>query len=162
MDKKKILIVEDQGIIALSIKNKLENHGYDVIGIIDKGDNVVLELQKHIPDLILMDINLKDKTSGIEAAIEARKKFDIPSIFLTAYADDVTLEAAVIAEPVGYLTKPFEAEVLLKRIPNIKFIYLKEEDIVRNALVKAILRAYDKKHAKSNRRSEQQSESPGM
>ncbi len=105
---KKILVVEDQRIVARDIQCKLEGLGYNVPVIVSRGEEV-LEVAKEIrPDLVLMDIRLEGKMDGIEAAVQLRRALDIPTVYITAYADDDTLKRATISEPFGYLLKPFE------------------------------------------------------
>ena len=106
--KKKILIVEDEEIVALDIKDMLYDLGYDVIGITSSRDEALENVEKDKPDLVLMDIMLGDKDNGIEAAEEIRSRFKIPVIYLTAYADDATLERAKTTAPYGYIVKPFQ------------------------------------------------------
>jgi light-regulated signal transduction histidine kinase (bacteriophytochrome) len=102
-----ILIVEDEAIVAESIASKLRRFGYDVEGPVGTGEEAIILAGEMRPDVILMDIHLAGKVDGIEAASEIAEKFHIPVIFLTAYADDQTLERAKEAKPFGYLIKPF-------------------------------------------------------
>lgn len=108
MDKLRILIVEDESIIARDIQTSLLTLGYSVIAMVSNGDDAIKIAEEEKPDLILMDIILKGKMDGIETAIEIRKRFNIPIIYCTAYADDKMLERAKITESFGYLIKPFE------------------------------------------------------
>ena len=103
----KILVVEDEAITARDIQTSLEKMGYTVTGISATGADAVKKAGLTRPDLVLMDIVLKGKKTGTEAAETIKKKFDIPVVYLTAYADDQTLTAAKKAEPFGYITKPF-------------------------------------------------------
>lgn len=112
MSKTNILIVEDEQIVALDIKNSLENAGYTVMGCTNSGETAIQKVLELIPDLVLMDIGLKGQMDGVEAATYIRDKFNIPVIFLTAFADQSTLERARLAEPYGYLLKPFEEREL--------------------------------------------------
>jgi diguanylate cyclase (GGDEF)-like protein/PAS domain S-box-containing protein len=112
MSKASILIVEDESIIALDIRNNLESNGYQVSGHADRGENAIKMAGNLRPDLILMDINLKGEMDGIEAAIQIRAMFDIPVIFLTAFTDPSIIELARNAEPYGYILKPFEEREL--------------------------------------------------
>ncbi len=106
--KTKILIVENERIVAEDIKRTLQNLGYTVCPIVTSGDEAVKKAEQESPDLILMDIVLQDEMSGIEAAEQIRTRFNIPIIYLTAYADAKTLERAKITEPFGYIIKPFD------------------------------------------------------
>jgi PAS domain S-box-containing protein/putative nucleotidyltransferase with HDIG domain len=108
MKKKRILIVEDERIVVDDIKISLGRLGYDVCGIAASGLEAIKKAKEMRPDIILMDIVLKGKMDGIEAAQKIRTRFDIPVIYLTAYADDKTLARAKVTEPFGYILKPFE------------------------------------------------------
>jgi PAS domain S-box-containing protein len=103
----KILIVEDEILIAMDLQGRLENLGYEVPGIADTADLAFELAACHEPDLILMDIRLQGGTDGIEAAMAVRRRLDIPVIFLTSHADSETLERAKLSEPFGYIVKPF-------------------------------------------------------
>ena len=106
----KILIVEDERMIAEDIKQTLIQLKYKVIGITSKGEDTLKKLEKLSPDLILMDIMLKGKLTGIETSITINKKYDIPIIFVTAYADDKTISQAASASPYGFILKPFNSK----------------------------------------------------
>lgn len=109
MDEIKILIVEDENIIALNIKKKLKGFGYAVPAIVSTGEEAVKMAEIISPDLILMDIMLKGDMDGVKAAEEIKKRFSIPVIYLTAYSDDKVLDRAKVTEPYGYIVKPFKA-----------------------------------------------------
>ncbi len=108
MIKAKILIVEDEGLVAAEIKTRLESSGYTVPAIAYTGQQAVDMTAKMRPDLVLMDIGLKGDIDGIEAAVQIRTLFDIPVVYLTAYSDDETLMRAKMSEPFGFIIKPFE------------------------------------------------------
>lgn len=112
MSSTTILIVEDEAIVAKDLRNRLQKFGYIVSGIASSGQEAINKSLEICPDLVLMDIRLKGQTDGIEAAHEIRKHLDIPIIYLTAYADEKTLERAKITEPFGYLLKPFKEREL--------------------------------------------------
>ncbi len=108
MTKAKIMIVEDEILVAKDISNRLERMGYEVAGSAGRG-NTAIELALQLrPDLILMDINLRDDIDGIEAAAIIHNSFDVPIIFCTAYSNDQTLQRAKITDPYGYILKPFD------------------------------------------------------
>jgi CheY-like chemotaxis protein len=108
----KILVVEDENIVAMDIKCMLMKLGYDVLDVVSNGEHAVKQAELMSPDLILMDIIIKGSIDGIEAACRIRTKFKIPIIFLTAHSDQRTRQRAKVAEPNGYLLKPFhEAEL---------------------------------------------------
>jgi len=112
MDNAKILIVEDESIVALDIKLTLESLQYLVTGIAKNFTQALEKIEILLPELILMDINLKKSQDGIDTVLEIQKKYDIPIIYLTAYTDEKTIRRAVQTNPVGYLVKPFNPEEL--------------------------------------------------
>ncbi|MDQ1266045.1 MAG: two-component system, cell cycle sensor histidine kinase and response regulator CckA [Bacteroidota bacterium] len=107
-----IMIVEDEGIVAEDLRLTLENLGYLVPCSVPSGEEALVEAEKHKPDLVLMDIMLKGKMNGLETAEIIKNKFDIPVIYLTAYADEQTLLRAKLTEPFGYILKPFNVKEL--------------------------------------------------
>ena len=104
----KILVVEDEGIVAEEIRSRLKNKGYTVSGIVHTGEAAIQKVKEVHPDLVLMDIRLKGEMDGIEAARKIQERFDVPVVYLTAHADDNTLQRAKITHPFGYVIKPFE------------------------------------------------------
>jgi diguanylate cyclase (GGDEF)-like protein/PAS domain S-box-containing protein len=110
--KARILVVEDESIVALDIKQRLESLGYTVLDIAAQGEHAVQKADSLRPDLILMDIKLKGKMDGIQAAEIIRSKLNLPIIFLTAFADEPTLQRARLTESFGYILKPFEEREL--------------------------------------------------
>jgi DNA-binding LytR/AlgR family response regulator len=105
--KYKILIVEDEILVATDIEESLESLGYTVQNSVDTGLKAIEEVEKSLPDLVLMDINLKGEMTGIEAARKIIEKHDVPIIYLTANADIATVNKAKVALPYGYIIKPF-------------------------------------------------------
>ncbi len=103
----KILIVEDEILVATDIEESLESLGYIVQGTADTGLKAIEAVEKELPDLVLMDINLKGEMTGIEAAKIITQKHDVPIIYLTANADIDTVNKAKVALPYGYIIKPF-------------------------------------------------------
>jgi two-component system, cell cycle sensor histidine kinase and response regulator CckA len=145
MTKARILIVEDENIIALDIKRSLVNLGYDVVGTAASGEDAIIKAEQSHPDLVLMDIMLKGEMDGIEAAEKIRKRFDIPLVFLTAYANDTVLERAKIIQPFGYILKPFREnelhtniEIALYRHEMEKQLREREGEIWRASKLEAI------------------------
>ncbi len=108
----RILIVEDEGIVALEIERELTYLGYTVVGNASNGEKAIELAREKNPNLILMDIRLQKSMDGIETATIIRKEQDIPIVFLTAYADDETVERAKPVQPFGYILKPFETREL--------------------------------------------------
>ncbi len=113
---KTILIVEDEKIIALDLKRRLEKFGYLIPALVSTAQAAVEKAGELRPDIILMDIMLAGESDGIDAAMVIKSKYQIPVIFLTAYADEKTLERAKIAEPFGYILKPFKERELYTTI----------------------------------------------
>ncbi|MGB9978248.1 diguanylate cyclase domain-containing protein [Methanobacterium sp.] len=109
---KKILVVEDEAIVAQDIKSKLEDLNYIVPKIVYNGKDAIKSVSKLDIDLILMDIMLQGDMDGIEAAEEIKKYFDIPIIYISAHSDKNTLKRAKLTEPFGYLIKPFDENEL--------------------------------------------------
>jgi len=108
MEKLKILIVEDDAIIATAIESQLQSLGYDVTSIVDTGEKAIEKVEVDKPDLILMDIHIKGNMDGIDTAEVIRNKFGIPVIFSTAFLDTERIERAKITIPFGYVLKPVQ------------------------------------------------------
>jgi len=108
MTKANIMIVEDEAIVGEELKISLEDMGYTVTSINKSGEQAIEKAEQDCPDLILMDIRLKGRMDGIEAAERIRSRLEIPVVFLTAYADDDKLERAKLTIPFGYILKPFQ------------------------------------------------------
>ena len=105
--KPRILIVEDESVVAMDLEQRLVERGYEVIGVVSTGDEAVRRVQEQQPDLVLMDIMLAGVMDGVQTAHEIRRGSQVPIIYLTAYADDLTLERAKLTEASGYVVKPF-------------------------------------------------------
>jgi PAS domain S-box-containing protein len=103
----RILIVEDEVVVALNLEARLPQLGYEVVGKTGDGVEAVRIAEALRPDLVLMDVRLQGDTDGIDAAREIKDRLHIPVVYLTAYADNGTLERAKITEPFGYVVKPF-------------------------------------------------------
>lgn len=116
MESERVLIVEDEKIIALDLQRRLERFGYTVCDSAAEGEEAVRKAREHRPDIILMDIMLAGAIDGIDAAKAIKRELQIPVIFLTAYADERTLERAKEAEPFGYILKPFKERELYTTI----------------------------------------------
>jgi len=112
----KILIVEDEMIISMEIKQKLREMGYLVTGQAITGESAIQKVVETHPDLVLMDIRLKGEMDGITAAKRIMELYDLPIIFLTAHSDKATLERAIAVSPSGYLLKPFKDRELMTNI----------------------------------------------
>lgn len=140
----KILIVEDQSIVAMDIQNRLKSLNYIVTGTASSGAGAVKKAEETSPDLVLMDIMLKGDMDGVQAAEEIRYRFGIPVVYLTAYADSNTLQRARVTEPFGYLLKPFQERELHSTIEMALYRHKMEEEVKRReAWFYTTLRAID-------------------
>ncbi|MGC1393061.1 MAG: ATP-binding protein [Coleofasciculaceae cyanobacterium] len=129
----KLLIVEDEEIVAFDIESILHNLGYEICDIVSSAEEAIASASRCLPDLILMDIMLKGSMDGIQAAAEIHKCFDIPIVYLSAYGDTNTIERAKLTEPFGYLLKPF-TEKELHTVIEIALTRHHAEQKVRQAL----------------------------
>ena len=111
-NKAKILIVEDENIVAMDIRKILLNSGYEITSIVTSGEEAITTVREQKPDLILMDIVLKGKMTGIDAARIITQYFDIAIIYMTALSNDDSLLEARSRESYGFLCKPFSANEL--------------------------------------------------
>jgi len=107
-----ILIVEDENIVALDMRMRLEAMGYRVVDVVETASLAIERAASLVPDLVLMDIKLKGEQDGIEAAGHLRERAEVPVIFVTAFTDERTLERAKQASPYGYIVKPFHEREL--------------------------------------------------
>ena len=127
MVRAKILIVEDESIVAFNIQNRLKGLGYAVVAVSPSGEAAIQLAAQHHPDLVLMDIRLKGSIDGIEAAAQIRSRFQIPVVYLTAYTDEETLNRAKLTQPYGYILKPFESRDLCTTIEVALYNYQMEQ-----------------------------------
>ena len=105
---KRILIVEDEGIVAADLEDRLKRMGYTVAGKAASGSRAIEEAARLRPDLALMDIILKGPLDGVETAEQITNRYEIPVVYLTAHADDPTTKRAELTGPFGYVLKPFD------------------------------------------------------
>ena len=112
MKKAQVLVVEDERIVAKDIQSSLQKLGYVVPDMVSSGEEAIAKVEKGDPDLVLMDIMLKGNMDGVEAAEQIRSRFNVPVVYLTAHADDYTLQRAKMTESFGYILKPFEEKEL--------------------------------------------------
>ncbi|WP_448268396.1 EAL domain-containing protein [Nostoc sp. DSM 114159] len=112
MNPVNILVVEDEIIVAMDIQSRLRKFGYSVMALADSGEEAIRKAADDSLDLVLMDIHLKGKMDGVEAAQIIHNLFNIPIIYLTANADESTLNRAKVTEPFGYILKPFKEKEL--------------------------------------------------
>lgn len=131
MSKINVLVVEDESIVSKDIQHSLKKLGYNVVGASATGERAIELAMSENPDIVLMDIMLKGDMNGIQAAEQIKKKLFIPIIFLTAYADESTLEKAKITEPYGYILKPYKEIDLHTTIEMAIYKHEKEQEIVK-------------------------------
>lgn len=116
MNSNRILVVEDEVMVAMTLEDTLEALGYEVVGTTDNGKDAVRLAGEKTPDLILMDIRIRGDIDGIEAAEKISEDYDIPVVFLTAHSDEQTLMRALKTQPYGFLIKPFRERELYSNI----------------------------------------------
>lgn len=127
MTPARILVVEDDRIVARDIQQQLTRIGHTVVGVTARGKDAVALASQTQPNLVLMDIRLEGPWDGIDAAQKIREQHQIPVIYLTAYADEQTLARASITEPFGYLLKPFEDSQLRTAIEMALYKHAAEQ-----------------------------------
>ncbi len=110
--KPRVLVVEDERVVALDLEHQLQALDFEVVGIADHAAEVMELVHARQPDLVLMDIRIQGALDGIDLAHELRARYELPVVFLTGNADEVTLQRALAAEPYGYVLKPFELRTL--------------------------------------------------
>lgn len=115
----KILIVEDDRIIAYSLKLMITQFGHEVLGILEAGEAVLESVRKAMPDLIIMDIKLAGEMDGIEAAQAVLKHFSVPIIYLTGNSDSATLKRSESTKSSAYLMKPITKGMLRSAIEEV-------------------------------------------
>ncbi len=112
MAKVAVLVVEDEAIVSIDLRYKLESLGYRVSAEVRSGEEAVAAASRLRPDVVLMDIGLSGDMDGIDAAAQIRVQSEVPVVFITAHADEATLERAKLTEPHGYLLKPVDSRAL--------------------------------------------------
>ena len=138
--KNKILIVEDESLVALDIQECLQSFNYEVAAITSCGKEALILVENKQPHLVIMDISLGGEMSGAETALAIRLRFGLPVIFLTAFTDQLTLDRARLAQPYGYLVKPFQDRELIANIEMALYkhqqetLFLKNRDWLANTL----------------------------
>lgn len=125
--KTRILIVEDEGVIALELRDRLSGMGYEIVGPVPSGQEAIDHARELLPDVVLMDIVLAGQMDGIEASEIIKNSLDIPVIFLTAHADERTLQRAKATQPFGYILKPFNERELQVSIEMALYKHQKEK-----------------------------------
>ena len=142
MEKLKILIVEDEGVVALQLKINLQKWDYAVSGIFASGEEALENLKTSSPDLVLMDMNLQGDLDGIETAEVIRKQYNLPVIYLTANSEEKTIRRAKETQPYGYILKPFNAQEI--RIAVEIAIYKYRVDLEKEKLTRELKEAIEK------------------
>lgn len=113
MSEIRVLIVEDEPLIAIDIEATLNNIDFSVSGMVHTYDDAIAELKNNTPDIVLLDVNLEDEKDGIDIGTHIHEKYQLPFVYLTSYADKATLDRAKKTRPAGYIVKPFEEKDLL-------------------------------------------------
>ncbi len=116
MPNETVLVVEDEVLVGMELKEDLERLGYRVADVVPSGERVVEAVAASQPDIVLMDVRLEGGVDGIEAAYQARAEFEVPIIYLTAYSDRETLRRAAITEPSAFLLKPYNERELAANV----------------------------------------------
>ena len=112
----RILIVEDEALFSMLLKDSLTVSGFSVSGPVFTGEKAVEIVKTDAPDIILIDIQLAEKMNGIEAVSRIREFSDVPVIFMTGYPDDEIINQALLLKPLDYVTKPLVIETLIQTI----------------------------------------------
>ncbi len=129
MSHNRILIVEDEALVAADIKDRLTRKGYRVVGVAETGEQAVASARELKPDLVLSDIRLAGEMDGIEAADCIRRELNTPVVFLTAHGDRPTTQRAEAADPFGYVLKPFHDEELQTAIEIAQYRHEMEQRV---------------------------------
>ncbi len=129
MKNKQILIVENEHITAMNVKKSLDRFGYGVSGIASSGKESIKKAEETRPDIVLMDIGLEGEMDGIEAASVIRTRLDIPVVYLTAYADESTIDRAKTTEPFGFILKPINDNDLYSTIERVYYKHTMEKKL---------------------------------
>jgi len=127
-----ILIVEDDSLVALDIREIIEENGFNAIGVCSNGADAITCLKKNKVDFALLDINLKDSISGIDIAKIINKNYNIPFAFITANTDDNTIEEVKQTEPVGFVVKPFDERQIIAAIRIGDYLFERKFSAVNN------------------------------
>lgn len=114
--KPRILIAEDDAVVATNLTMSLEDRGYSIIGTCESGESLIQKIGQESPDIVIMDINLAGLMDGVEVTALLKKKTNIPVLYLTSDRDRGTLERAKLTNPDGYLIKPFDEDELTSAI----------------------------------------------
>ena len=132
---KRVMIVEDESLVALEISEAVEQYGFEIVGICADGACAVSMAEEERPDLVLMDIRIKGEIDGIETAQKILQKYRISVIFLTAFSDEKHIESAVALNPLGYLVKPIRTAELyaLLKMADLQQSKVLQGDLILDA-----------------------------
>jgi signal transduction histidine kinase/DNA-binding NarL/FixJ family response regulator len=144
--EKKILIVEDENVVSLDLRDSLLRLGYQVTEAVNSGQSAIASVQKHRPALVLMDIQLRGEMDGIQAADQIRQRFDLPVVYVTAHSDEATLKRARVTEPYGYLLKPFDERELNVVVEMALFRHQAQKEHEKLLQEQAARAAIEKEH----------------
>ncbi|MBI4445759.1 MAG: response regulator [Acidobacteria bacterium] len=125
----RILIVEDEALIAKELQDRLTRLGFETVAVADSADKAIQAVEQNRPNLVLMDIRLKGPRDGIETAGYIRQHLHIPVVYLTAHSDEATLKRAKDTAPFGYVLKPFQERELLVAIEMATHMHMLEQRI---------------------------------
>lgn len=129
MSKTRILVVEDESIVAKDIQRTLEKLGYEVPATASSAASAYERLSESLPDLVFLDIKLKGEEDGIHIAENIKAKYNIPVIFLTSFVDQQTLDRAKVTEPYGYIVKPFNESDLKTTVEMALFKFSRDREV---------------------------------
>lgn len=143
MNKTRLLIVEDEGLVARDLENMTRTMGYEVCGVANTADEALVQVASLQPELVLMDVVIKGTLDGIAAAEKIWEVYHIPVIYVTAYTDEVTVQRATLSEPFGYILKPFDERELKIAVEMAIYksrmaLKLREREEWLSALLKSI------------------------
>ncbi len=141
MSIRKIMIVEDEALVAADLGDNLNKLGYEVLAMVNSGEKALEKIDALDPDLVLMDIQLKGELDGIQTAKQIQLKKPRAVIYLTAYADNALLDRAKLSEPYGYLVKPVAINLLHSTIEMALYKFEMEQE--RNRLLAQLQKAHD-------------------
>ena len=119
MERKSVLIIEDEMIHGMLLKSSIENSGYRVLDVISRGEDAVNAAIDHRPDLIISDILLKGGINGVDAIEQILNHIDIPSIFLTALSDTGIMKQANETSPSAIINKPYDMKMLIETVNSL-------------------------------------------
>ncbi len=132
----KVMIVEDESIVAMELSSYVKNLGYEVVGRVSNAEDACEMFAKYIPSIILMDVHIKGDIDGITLAQEIQKKKETAIIYITAFNDDESIERAVSTNPAAYLAKPFNRKELAA---SLKIALMRTKDMVQKEQKGAII-----------------------